>query len=318
MTTSIRKILVGTDFSAEAEAALVQAIAIATRVDAEIVIAHAAALSDVKHLPGSSEEIVDRIDQLAASQRKDVQRELDALAKRCADAGISATTRMLSDLPDPALPEAAEELEADLVVVGTHGHTGVRRFLLGSVAERVVRHTQTDVLVARKAPETPELFSRILVPTDFSVLANRAIDVALALAAPGARIELLHSWALPATASSALGGADEVIGELRKDVADHASTQGQALIERYQHANLRLTFMQREDSPVHGVRKHLEDGTYDLVVMGSHGRRGLRRWILGSVAEATVRHAPCSVYVVHAAKAPAPAVVRAITSPSPA
>src|SRR5690606_10336084 len=113
--TTIRKILVGTDFSAEAETALVQAIAIAKRTGADIVLAHAAALLDVKHLPGSNTELVDRIDELAQSQRKDVQAQLDALARRCSDAGVAASTRVLGDLPDPALPEAAEELGADLV-----------------------------------------------------------------------------------------------------------------------------------------------------------------------------------------------------------
>ena len=82
-------------------------------------------------------------------------------------------------------------------MVGTHGHTGIHRFLLGSVATAVLRHAPCDVLVCR-GQSGPTPFSRPLVATDFSPAAARALRNAAMLTAPGAPIEIIHAWQLPA------------------------------------------------------------------------------------------------------------------------
>lgn len=296
---SRQRFLVGTDFSAQAEAALAHAMALAHREGAELVLAHATSYGELARLAAGDGALASRMSRLLDSARVASNAQLEALAERCRSAGIPTSIRIANDLPDRALPQLADELGAALVVVGTHGHTGVRRMLLGSVAERVVRLTETDVLVARAPGDVSDGYTHILVPTDFSDLANRALERAIALAAPGGRVELFHSWALPATASAGLHGAQEILGSLRDELAARAKRDMQAVMDRYRDAKVMLIFEQSEDPPVQGVRRRLDEVAFELVVIGSHGRRGLPRWILGSVAEATVRHAPCSVLVVH-------------------
>jgi nucleotide-binding universal stress UspA family protein len=75
--------------------------------------------------------------------------------------------------------------------------------------------------------------------------------------------------------------------------------RGEALLEAHAGGTRTLRYTQRETTPIAGIQAQLDGGDYDAVVIGSHGRRGLRRMLLGSVAEQTVRYARVSVYVAH-------------------
>ena len=93
--------------------------------------------------------------------------------------------------------------------------------------------------------------------------------------------------------------SDETSRRPRRTAAD-ASKRGNELLARASAPEgATLEFFQIEGRPSAAIHQKLEGNHYDLVVMGSHGARGFRRWFLGSVAEATLRHAPCSVLVVH-------------------
>jgi nucleotide-binding universal stress UspA family protein len=91
------------------------------------------------------------------------------------------------------------------------------------------------------------------------------------------------------------------MGAAREELAANAARQGQALMARHRRADVTMHFQAAESNPAQGIvdRVSQSSSPYDLIVMGSHGRRGFRRWLLGSVAEKTVHHVPCSVLVVH-------------------
>jgi nucleotide-binding universal stress UspA family protein len=93
--------------------------------------------------------------------------------------------------------------------------------------------------------------------------------------------------------------ADELARPIRESLSSTARARGAELIERFTRPGVTMNFIDIEAAPTRGLHEHLDQGKYDLAVVGSHGRRGFRRWMLGSVAESTVRHAPCSVLVVH-------------------
>lgn len=294
----INRILVGVDFSPEAEVALAHALQLARRTGAGLTLAH------VMPLPAdltadSSYDPLFRAPSLAteliARQRDDASTLLTSVTEDCRQEGVECEPLLVDDTPSDGLARGAEEAHADLIVVGSHGRTGLRHFLLGSVAERTIRLSDRSTLVARGAATAERGYQRILVACDFSPHTDDAMRGALALAAAGARIEVVHCWQTPVMP------AGMPIGAMRSDLERDVAQAGARLLARYaaSASGAHLAFVPVEGAPAEGLRARAEETGSQLVVVGSHGRRGVRRWLLGSVAEAIVRHAPCSVLVAH-------------------
>jgi nucleotide-binding universal stress UspA family protein len=298
----IRRILVGTDFSAESEIALEHAIRISRHVGAELLLAHAGTVIDTADaaLAPESAALLE-YERIVAQHAADNREHLSQLVARVRERGVSASEQIVEGFPDTGISEAADELDVDLVVIGTHGRTGLKRLLLGSVAERVVRLCRRHVMVARPGADGQVgAYRRILVPTDFSARAELALEIALELADPAGQIELLHAWSLPALTGSLVPSraSETALVPVRASIEAGAREKGNALIARHRSSATAVTLTIVNDQAARAIDHRAATG-HDLIVMGGHGRRGLRRLILGSVAEATVRHAPCSVIVVH-------------------
>src|SRR6266478_3213395 len=148
-----KKILVGTDFSEASDEARRVAIELARRLGAELEIVHveeplpayAFAEGALLDLPRLQEEV-----------RTWAERQLEDLARGARASGVSTTTAVLLGVPANTIVEAARTERADLIVVGTHGRTGLERVLLGSVAERVVRNAPCAVLTVRQTPDATQ------------------------------------------------------------------------------------------------------------------------------------------------------------------
>jgi nucleotide-binding universal stress UspA family protein len=95
----------------------------------------------------------------------------------------------------------------------------------------------------------------------------------------------------------------DVDQDTRALLTAHARAAGERLVDEFSGGGVDLLFHLLEESAAHGIQSWLETHPCELVVTGSHGRRGVRRFLLGSVAELTVRHSPCSVLVVHSGPA---------------
>jgi nucleotide-binding universal stress UspA family protein len=295
--SSSNKIVVGVDFSEEAETAARQALVVARHLGCELVLVHVRATVELPPVPPGPHNVREQewrdadAHDLAATRD-----ELERLRERLSGQGAVVSQLLVEDYPDEGVCAAARELGARLTVVGTHGRTGLRWLQMGSVAQKVVRQSETDVLVARRARR--EGYHRILVATDFSPSAERALDSAMALAAPGASIDLVHYL----DAGHMIGGnfgASQVLPSALERMAELARVQGAQLLARKRAPDLAIRLRISSERPVPGLIHSLELQPCDLVALGSHGRRGIRRLILGSVAENLVRHAPCSVLVAH-------------------
>jgi nucleotide-binding universal stress UspA family protein len=303
---NITKIAVGIDFSPESDSALQHAMNIARHVGAEVVLVHVGAILDQSFNAGETvHPSIKEWETFVHRELADDRRRLEEMRERLRGQGVEISHLVRDGFADTALTETASDIGANLLVVGTHGRSGLRRFFLGSISERVVRLSHTNVMVAR-ALLTPDAgqrgYRRILVPTDFSAPAARALELAFDLAAPGARIEIVHFWQVPVTASTPYApfkAAEDALTTVREAMAEAAEQSGQTLLERYRASSVDLSYHAVEASPAHGIHDRLAQGDYELVAVGSHGRRGIRRLLLGSVAELTVRHAPCSVLVAH-------------------
>jgi nucleotide-binding universal stress UspA family protein len=303
---TLKQILVATDFSEPSKLALAQAISVARQRDAELVLlwveGEGSMAPSGAAIYGTA---VREVETLLAGMRADATARLEALAQHATAQGVRVRTLIEKGDPAEVIVGAARRLDADLVVTGTKGITGFKRFVLGSVATKVMRECHTNVLVAR-GQAVP--FARILVATDFSPASKEALRLALALAAPGAEITLFHAWQYPIGVlgwNATPGPAGGPLVELRDEMLEHGRRQGEAWIAELQTSGASVRFCQEHGAPATLIQEMLESTPHDLVALGTHGYGGFRRLFLGSVAEATVRHAPCSVVVAHAGDEPA-------------
>lgn len=203
----------------------------------------------------------------------------------------------------------AREINANLIVLASRGHIGLKRVLLGSTAERVVRFAPCPVLVVRQrksrgrmglglVPSTKELSIRkILVPVDFSECAMAgAIYAALLAKTFGAKVVLFHAIFPPApvvmdrisVSISPRDKADRANAQLSME----AFTQLDFLHDTKCETEIRTGYAKDE------ICGAVSRGNIDLIVTSSHGRTGFNRMLLGSVAEHVMRYAQCPVMIV--------------------
>ena len=291
---SVGRIAVGIDFSPESEVALAHAAMLGRRMRAHLIVVHVVPLG--AHLTeDSSYDPLFRAStlnaELSSRQRVDAADLLQEVSGRCRDLGASCEPLLVDDNPSDGLARAAEEAGADLLVLGTHGRSGLKRVLLGSVAERAVRLCRRDALVARGPVPGTGGYRRVVVGTDFSSHAASALRAALDVAAPDATIELVHCWQAP------ILPAGIPIAPVRADLEKTVAEAGARLVARHPELGGRITFTPIESPPADGLTSRAAELEADLIAVGSHGRRGVKRWLLGSIAEATIRHSPCSILV---------------------
>ena len=190
---NLQTILATTDFSDESLAGVRYAVALAEKLKAAVALLHV-----VEPLSWMDNMETRKDAELVALARA----QLATLAKREVQGDGTVTSSVRTGKPFHEITTAARAGATDLIVIATHGHTGVKRALLGSTAERVVRHAPCPVLTVparerpRRAGKTPPFkLKKILVPIDFSNLSKAALPYAVLLAGHcGAELLLLHIW----------------------------------------------------------------------------------------------------------------------------
>lgn len=294
---SIPRILVGTDFSPTAAVAVDWAVELARQQGAHVELVHAVTVppsvpeyvspSAIAPGPVFDEEV-----RRAALGR--LEKEASSLRER----GIEVDVCLTLGTPSMVICDRAAETAALAIVVGTRGLTGLRHLLLGSTTERVVQKAPCPVLAVHPedrlhAPRT------ILVPTDFSEDAERAIHTAQRLLAPlasDARLILLHAFNLPIE-YTAYGPIPTSVHYLQ-DTGLEAERRLQEMTDRLAAEGLTVDWVAREGDPSVVIVEEAERRQADLIAMGTHGRSGLRHLLLGSTAERVVQHAGCPVMTV--------------------
>jgi nucleotide-binding universal stress UspA family protein len=285
-----RKIVVATDFSASAERALDVALAIAQHGKAEIHLVHALEVPRAVVSPYA----MAIPDDLIAGARDAARRKLDAAAERVRARGFTVTTTLGSVPASASLAGVAKEVSADLVVVGSRGHTGLKRLALGSVAELTVKESPVSVLTVRGEghAEAPKV---IVVGVDFSAPADRAVELAADWArAFGAQLHLVNGLELtmPFIAPYEVTVPNEVLDRTYAEAVKRLGEMAAKLSGVAVHTSV-------VSAAAHDALDTVAERVKaDLIVTGSRGLRGLKHALLGSVAERTLRHAPCSVLTV--------------------
>ena len=201
--------------------------------------------------------------------------------------------------------QLAGTIGAEIIVIATHGRTGLKRMFLGSTAERVVQHAPCAVLVVRAhapkgAKETAARRMKILVPLDFSKCAQIGLEYAIDFAGKWkADLILLHSVQVQPIITP-------------EHVAAYERTPSLGVIERAARAQMRRVTSKTDfgdvahkttiavGHPAQQICQYAEDHGADLIITATHGHTGFAHVLIGSVAEHVVRHALCPVLVVPA------------------
>ncbi len=230
--------------------------------------------------------------------------KLAALAESERKGRVTISSSVRTGKPFHRISTAAAELEADLIVVATQGHTGAKRVLLGSTAERVVRHAPCPVLTipTRNAREKRGKASglnlkKILVPVDFSEISNKALPWAAYLAAQF-DAELILLYVVDRSTISYLLGS-----ELMNHAVMPFLKQAEADLEHMARtlsdsSAVKVSAVVLEGTPYDVICHSAESMSADLVVLTTHGHTGLKHAWLGSTAERVVRQADCAVLTV--------------------
>ncbi len=277
-------VLVPTDGSDCAQAAVGYAADLATRYDAKV---HTLCVVDSRTIEN-------------APQYDQIKKEREEVAEKTSNdisvSGVPVEQAVRTDIPHKAILRYATEQDIDLIVMGTHGRTGVERYLLGSVTEKVVRLSDMPVLTvqAEDDGEVTYPYTDILVPTDGSEGAEAAIGSAVDIARTyDAR---LHALSVIDTMAM---GVDVRSGALLEALEESAQLAVETIAEQATQASVSAVETAIEHgSPYRGIHSYVEEHDIDLVVMGTHGRSGIERYLLGSVAEKTVRTSPVPVLTV--------------------
>lgn len=295
-----KKLLVTTDFSETSMTGVRYARSFADHFDADLALVHV-----VEPLPPVSEMHNVLLIQSDADMRKLAERQVAQLAKKLSGKNLAVTGLVRSGKPFHEIATLAGNREADVIVIGTHGHTGWQRVLLGSTAERVVRHAPCPVLTVpfaagkgrkRTVPGLP--LKKILVPIDLSETSAQALPYASALARQfDAKIILLY--VIEPVAISPVFWDLLPLPENTDQTAELAvKAQLDQLGREVFAAEVPARTLVANGVPHEEITKAAKSLGADLIILSTHGHTGLKHVLLGSTAERVVRHATCPVLVV--------------------
>jgi nucleotide-binding universal stress UspA family protein len=293
----LNRILVASDLSAHADYALTRASRLAYEHAASLTVlnvvdhvmgADAPAESLVKLLIGAAGEVMPALKQQA---EQELRAKVSALPSAPTQAEIAVRV-------GPAFFEIirqGREGAADLVVLGAHGGHFVKKWVLGTTAERVVRKGDRPVLVVKKAQRAP--YHRLLAAMDFSDTAKRALRFALRVV-PKARVILLHVYDLSQMAAPAIDRmTSEEFLRLQGEFEGEQRARLTALAGELGLDPVKVNSVVRYGYPGQVINAAIAEARADLVVIGTRGLTGLRHLLLGSVAEHVLRESSCDVLV---------------------
>ena len=279
------RVLIPTDGSQPAMVAAHYGVAIADRIGAAVHVlsiidtgAYSEQLADVDPAVRAQEE---RLETRAREAVEAVDEQL------CDEFDLECTTAIDHGVPYEAISDYAASNDVDLVILGTQGRSGVDRLLLGSVAERVIRTSQIPVVAVPRSSEPPARpdLDVVLIPTDGSPAAETAADHGLILAERhSASVHVLNVI----RSGGALPGVDDPARQEAEDAVARVAQKATAV-------DIPVTTHVQTGSPVDSITRFIESHGIDLVAMGTAGRSGVARHLLGSVAASVIRQSEVPV-----------------------
>lgn len=230
---------------------------------------------------------------------------LAAESARLRDAGWSGSTEIRKGDPAEEIIQAAEELQADLVVLGSHGTGEIKHYMLGNVSDRVLRHACCSVLVVKPSPKqsTPAesadqaLPWRILMSYDDSEPAKKAIRLCASLPLDdNTEVNVVSVMPMVHMYRQDIRQQMNTIWQQQKHARKEALKSAVSALQ-WSTPHVSSTLLESADVS-QAILDIAEKDAIDLLVLGYKGRSAVKRFLLGSITSRIVHHAPCSVMVV--------------------
>lgn len=282
------KILVPTDFSDLSRKAIDVANKYASIFDGKISLIHShipITELDEPYAIGMSSKIYQDYEEIETSIKKKLKNIAD---EKVAD-GHKGELHVHIGNPAQSIVEVAEDF--DIIIMSTHGRTGFSRFLLGSVAEKVLRLSKTPVMVVENESEVDN-FEKILVTTDFSDNAVAAYPKALEIAQKtGGSVDILHILSFDQFEDDETDPSIKKIREQRMNLIE----------KEYFHElgdRVKSYTIVSDDSPHEAILKYSRSSDYNLIVMSTVGKTGINYLMMGSTTANVVRHVETAVLSV--------------------
>ncbi|HEU5245964.1 MAG TPA: universal stress protein [Candidatus Udaeobacter sp.] len=300
---SIQNIVVPIDFSERSIQAIETARRLAQRFSATIHLVHVHQFRYPDTFMGPVVSAAELPDSFEEHRSTRLAEQLKAIAIKSELSPRDQTHLRMGAAAFDGICRVAKEIPADLIVMPTHGYTGLKHVFLGSTAERVVQHSPCPVFVVRNKKRTSKTrpglsISAVLVPVDFSDCSREGLEYAIGFASEfGAKIILLHSTYLGYNYPSE-GNALYGVPALQEAARENAERRMRKLLRAAKFGQVKFETVLTEASPVLDIGAFAKDHDVDLIITSTHGLTGFKHVLIGSIAEKVVRHAPCSVLVV--------------------
>ncbi len=288
----IKRVLFATDFSTCARHAERYVAFLSKAYGATVDVVHVLAL-----YPGVYPAVQDHLE---------TDKSLADAVRRLQQPAASVTGQHLIGIPSVQICGVAMRFDASLIVLGTHGRTGLERILLGSTAERVLTMAPCPVLTVRERngsegwhKRVPIKFEHIIVPIDCSDCSIDALEYGIQIAKDfSASLTLLH------VLEPVSYGNDFTLGHTveQGQLDERIDSQLRVCLSAIQSAGVSVREVIRGGVPTDSILEFAHASACDLIVMGMHGRREISHMLRGSVAEAVLRLAPCPVLAVRISK----------------
>ncbi|MFA6054662.1 MAG: universal stress protein [Thermodesulfovibrionales bacterium] len=271
-TAGMEKLMVATDGSDYSESAIREAINLAKVCSSRLF-----AVSIVT----TNLEFETVVPQVMEKDEKEAREHIESIKSRAAKEGIDCDAIVrLSEDPFQDIIDLAEKNKVNMIIIGTHGRTGLKRLMMGSVTAKVIGHSPINVLVV---PLHAKVECRnILLATDGSKYSDAAASEAFGIAKKcGSSLFVISVASADTEVASAAGNVKKVTGTAERE-------------------NIHIEGIAVKGKPYEAIIETAKQKRADLIIMGSHGRTGLERLLMGSVTERVIGHSEVAVLVVKA------------------
>ncbi|HJP28562.1 MAG TPA: universal stress protein [Dehalococcoidia bacterium] len=314
-----KKILVPLDGSQHSRSILGWATGLAGVLEAEIILLSVIDTEEIEILEatprdlhrskaGATTSTIRTPSDVIGDALSQAEKDLQEVADRITAAGVIASIRVGAGSPAEVIVSEAHSREIDLIAMATRRESALARGVLGSVTDRVLHSTSTPILILypgeiHKIDDTSDGPARVIVPLDGSILSETAVGPALEIAeAANSEVVFTEVIRLPFFGVGVAGieyGAGDYAGDFGIDsLKEETSKYLQGFVSTAEAAGLKASANIRTGSPSQQIVDAAAEIENTIVVMSSHGAGGLKRWVVGSVADKVIRSARRPVLVI--------------------
>lgn len=287
-------ILVATDFSKNSRSAIQFAAVIAKQLSLPVRLIH---VVDFAGDDNAWRILYETPDEIQKHATQEAQNQLNALATELL-AHVESSTKVRFGTPAEGILAEAEDDRPEMIVAGTVGQSHLQHIFFGRTSSELVRETDVPVLAIPPDAQA-KAFESILVAVDFTDCSRKAIQTAASLANSfKATVDVVHAVDVQANDVFAIGSFLGDVGPRIDELLEARSDSTKAWVEGLNLSDVVSEYHIKGLRPDVAIVDQCRDSGCDLIVMGSHGRRGFARWFLGSTAERVLRRAETPVLVL--------------------